>query len=272
MERTTVALGEIAYRVEGSGRPWLLVHGFPLDHSMWRGQIEFLAERARVVAVDLPGFGMTAPLNVPAVTMAALADSLAQLLDHLAIDQPVTYVGLSMGGYIGWEFYRRHEERVGSMVMCDTRAAADTEEAKRGREETARRVLQEGSDALVEGMLPRLFAERTREEQAEIVEQTAAVMRHTSPATIAAALRGMAQRSDMSGLLEEITVPTLLLGGSEDRLTPPDEMARIAASLPAGTWCEIAHAGHMAPLEQPGEVNRRLEAWWSAVDGTGAGK
>ena len=254
--------GRIALWERGRGEPWLLVHGFPLDHTMWDPLAERLAQNVRILAPDLVGFGASGALPPGPATMGAFADSLAELLVACGIDGPVTLVGLSMGGYIGLAFYRRHPERVGRMVLCDTRAASDTPEARARREATARRVLEAGTpQALVETLLPQLFAAKTQAAHPEVVEATARVMRATAPATIAAALRGMAERPDHTELLPELTCRVLYVAGSEDALTPPSEMAAMAEATPQGTFAAIEGAGHMAPLEQPDRVYAVIEAW-----------
>ncbi len=248
----------------GTGRLLLLVHGFPLDHSMWHGQIGQFAATCRVIAPDLRGFGQS-PVTDEPVTMATYADDLAALLDALNVTEPVCFCGLSMGGYIAWEFVARHRHRLGSLILCDTRAAADNEAARRTREQAARRVLKEGPDFLADGMIDKLFVKSTREQHPEIITQTQQVIRSTSPVSIAAASRAMAARPDVTGRLPDIDVPTLLLVGQHDAISPPSEMRRIATALPHATFVEIPDAGHMAPLERPDAVNAAIEYFLAEI-------
>lgn len=254
-----VPVGDFTMNVAdvGDGAVLLLVHGFPLDHTMWTYQLEELAGRYRVLAPDLRGFGQSRGV-VEGMSMAQLADDLAWLLDTLRITQPITFCGLSMGGYVAWQFWQRHRQRLGRLILCDTRARPDTPEAARGRKETAERVLREGPQTVAESLLPKLFAEQTMARQADFVEQTRQVMLGTPSTTIAAALRAMAERSDATGLLPSIDLPTLLLGGEHDVIAPPQEMRAIAAAMPQARFVEIPKAGHMAPLENPRATNAAI--------------
>jgi pimeloyl-ACP methyl ester carboxylesterase len=239
----------------------LLVHGFPLDHSMWVAQLEFFASRCRVIAPDLRGFGAS-EVTRGTVTMAQFADDLAALLERLSVTEPVHYAGLSMGGYIGWEMWRRHGRRLASLILCDTRAADDTAEVARGRDLMATQVLHEGTRFVAEAMLPKLFSVATAEGQAELLERTRRVICETDPEGVAAAQRGMARRENFTGLLPQIKLPILVLCGQHDVISPPAEMRRIADALPAARFVEIPRAGHMAPLEQPAAVNEAIREFW----------
>jgi pimeloyl-ACP methyl ester carboxylesterase len=254
-----IKIGDIQLNVieRGNGVPLLLVHGYPLDHSMWRGQLDGLANSCRLIAPDLRGFGESS-VTPGTVTMAQMADDLAGLLDALAIRDPIVFCGLSMGGYVAWQFALRHRARLNKLILCDTRAIADSKEVAAGRLKTAERVLVEGSSVAADALVPKLFAPGTYSKQPEIVDQTRQVVLRTSAAGIAAALRGMAERSDVTDRLGEIDVPALLMGGRHDGISPPDEMRGIAGRMRKARFVEIADAGHMAPLEQPGAVNAAI--------------
>jgi pimeloyl-ACP methyl ester carboxylesterase len=255
--KTSIGDCDLNVHVSGDGQPLLLVHGFPLDHTMWQAQIDALADRCHVIAPDLRGFGGSGTAG-DVLTMQALADDLAALLDAMSIDRPVVLCGLSMGGYVAWQFLQRHPGRLAKLVLCDTRAAADSHTAAQGRLAMAERVLKEGPAFVAETMLPKLFAERARRENPAVVEATRRVILATAPATIAAAQRGMAQRSDATPMLPQIRLPTLLICGREDAITPLDEMRGVAQAIPGAQLVEVAGAGHMAPLEAPDEVNAAL--------------
>jgi pimeloyl-ACP methyl ester carboxylesterase len=242
----------------GSGVPLLLAHGFPLDHSMWGGQLNGLSGSDRVIAPDLRGFGAS-DVTPGTVTMEQMADDLAGLLDALAIKQPVVFCGLSMGGYVAWQFALRHRARLAKLILCDTRAVADTPEAAAGRRKMAEKVLAEGAVVAAEAMIPKLFAPATYTEQPQIVEATRQVILETKPEGIAAALRGMAERPDVTSRLGQIDVAALVLCGQHDGIASPSEMRQIAAALPNARFVEIAAAGHMAPLEQPEAVNAAIK-------------
>jgi pimeloyl-ACP methyl ester carboxylesterase len=242
----------------GSGIPLLFAHGFPLDHSMWSGQLDGLADKCRVIAPDLRGFG--ASDVVPGVaTMQQMADDLAGVLDALAIREPVVFCGLSMGGYVAWQFALRHRSRLSKLILCDTRAIADTAEAAAGRLKTAERVLKEGPGVVAEGMLPKLFAPNTAKDQPQIVETTRQVMMRTKPEGIAAALHGLAQRPDVTEQLPKMDVPALVICGEHDAISPAAEMEQFAGRMPQAKFVKIAGAGHMAPLEAPAAVNAAIK-------------
>lgn len=244
----------------GTGRPVLLVHGFPLDHSMWSEQIELLASQYRVIAPDLPGFGRS-PAADEQMTPAAFADLLAQLLDALRIDEPIVFCGLSMGGYIALQFAERHAARLRGLVLCNTKAAADTPEAKANRLVQVEQVLRDGPSQLAETMVPRLLAPATAKERPELLAQLQRVANSNSRDGIAAALRGMAARTDMTAKLSTIACPTLVVAGEDDAFSPPAEMRKLAEAIAAARFVEIPRCGHLAPLENPAATNEALLAF-----------
>jgi 3-oxoadipate enol-lactonase len=254
-----VQAGEVRLNVveRGSGAPLLLVHGYPLDHTMWHGQLDGLADHWRVIAPDLRGFGQS-DVKPGTASMDQMADDLARLLDALKVTRPVVLCGLSMGGYVAWQFVLRHDSRLAKLVLCDTRAIADTPEAAAGRRKSADKVLAEGPAVAAEALLPKLFAAQTYQMQPQIVEATRQVILRTHPAGIAAALLGMAERPDVTSRLAQIDIPALLICGQHDGISPPDEMRQIAAKMPHAHYVEITAAGHMAPLEQPEAVNAAI--------------
>jgi 3-oxoadipate enol-lactonase len=256
---SSIQVGEVQVNVveRGRGTPLVLVHGFPLDHSMWSGQLEGLSNSCRVLAPDLRGFGAS-EVTPGTATMEQMADDIAGLLDGLSIQEPIVFCGLSMGGYVAWQFALRHRQRLSKLILCDTRAVADSPDAAAGRHKTAEKVLAEGAVVVADAMLPKLFAPATFKEQPKIVESTRQVILRTKPAGIAAALRGMAERPDVSSRLKEIDVPGLVLCGHHDAISPPDEMRQIASSLANARFVEIAGAGHMSPLEQPQAVSAAI--------------
>jgi len=257
MKTQTVNGVELATVDEGSGPPLVLVHGFPLDHTMWNAQIDALSTDYRVIAPDLRGFGQSG-VTPGKVTMEQFADDLAALLEELAVGEPVVFCGLSMGGYVAWQFWQRHRPRVRGLIVCDTRAVADTAEQAAGRLTMADRVLREGPAPLVEGMIPKLFAQSTVETEPEVVESLRQVMLRGDPEGIAAAGRGMAERPDVTAMLGRIDCPTLVIVGQFDAISTVEEMRSLAAAIPGARCVEIAGSGHMSPMERPAEVNAAI--------------
>lgn len=251
-----VEVSGVRFRVadEGHGPAILFVHGFPLDHSMWRAQIDEFSKTHRVIAPDLRGFGETDGA-LYSVSMEQFADDLAELLDVLAVEGPVIFCGLSMGGYIAWQFVQRHPARVAKLILCDTRASADSPEAAANRMKMADIVLKEGPEPVAWAMMPKLFAQCSSERCPGIIASVRQMVMATNPVAIAAAHRGMAIRPDVTSLLPALRIPALIICGENDVISPPEEMKSIAQHMPNAQFALIPHAGHMAPMEQPEIVN-----------------
>lgn len=234
------------YKVSGTGTPVLLVHGFPLSSQLWNPIVPTLEKEHRLIVPDLRGHGQSEAS--PTMTMAGYADDLAALLDDIGETRPVVLVGMSMGGYIGFEFYRRHPNRVRALVLTNTRAQADDPKGAQGRRDLAERVRREGSAPVVEAMLPRLFgasaSQKLRGEWREI-------MAATNPQGIAAALVAMAERPDSFSTLASMTCPVLIVAGDEDVLTSLDDAKAMQKAAPHSQLEVVPGAGHMSPVENP---------------------
>ncbi|EAQ77251.1 alpha/beta fold hydrolase [Blastopirellula marina] len=260
MQGERIPIGEVTLNVviRGEGEPVLLAHGFPLDHSMWEAQINVLAaEGYQVIAPDLRGFGESDPAT-DKTTMAQFADDLSRLLAKLNVTQPVTFCGLSMGGYIAWQFFQRHRTRLARLILCDTRANDDDEKVARGRLVMAAEVERFGVAKVPSTMVPKLLSPISFEKNAAVVQSLEAMILRQDPAGVAAAQRGMAERENVVHLLPTIDVPTLVICGEADSITPPDVMQEIAAAIADSQYVEIAGAGHMAPMERSVEVNTAI--------------
>jgi pimeloyl-ACP methyl ester carboxylesterase len=250
---------------EGAGPPFVFLHGFPLDHSMWISQRGEFKTSHRVIIPDLRGFGESKAAT-PATSLADYADDVARILDRLRIKDPVILCGLSMGGYIAFRFLERYADRVSRLILCDTKSAADTPEAAHNRRAMAEKVMTEGSTIVADGMSPKLFASETKDRRPEIIEAIRRVIVSTPAETIAAAQRAMADRPDSTPMLSRISVPTLVLVGEVDVITPPDEMRAMAAVIPQTEFVIIPHAGHMGPLEQPAATNAAIRRFLSFTE------
>jgi pimeloyl-ACP methyl ester carboxylesterase len=249
---------EMAYEDAGRGVPVVLLHGFPFDRSLWRDQIEVLAATHRVVAPDLRGFGETsAPAGDAAVTMEEMARDVAALMDELKIERAILG-GLSMGGYVALAFCRLFSRRARALLLFDTRAQADTEEARANREVTARLALDEGMGAIAEAMLPKLLAPATHMKNPEAVERVREMILSTKPEGAAAALRGMADRRDHVNWLQNVLQPTLVVVGAEDQLTPPADSELMRGEIRGSRLEVIVGAGHVSNVERPREFNAAL--------------
>jgi YbgC/YbaW family acyl-CoA thioester hydrolase len=252
----------LAVDTRGDGPAVLLVHGFPLDHSMWAHQVATLA-RWRRIAPDLRGAGVSdAPDS--GYSMATYADDLVRLLDRLQIERAVV-AGVSMGGYVAFEMLRRHRARVMGLILVDTRADADSAEARKGRDDMMEVARRHGAAAVAERMVPRLLGRSTQQTQPNIVEQVKTMIGRTPVAGIVGALGAMRDRPDSTPLLPTIDVPTLVVVGAEDELMPATAARTMTSAIPGAAMRTIAGAGHLAPLEAPTAVTRVIAEFLEAV-------
>lgn len=246
----------IAYTEAGQGTPVLFVHGYPLNRTMWEPQLTALSQRARAIAVDLRGHGeSSAPLWF--ATMDLFADDLKGLLDHLGIDRAVI-CGFSMGGYVTFAFYRKYPERVRGLILADTRAQPDSPEAKQNRFNAAQTAHQQGAKAIADGILPRLLTTSAVEGNPVLVAKVRAILESVPVAGIAADLMALAERPDSQPLLPQISVPTLVIVGAEDTLTPPTDSQLMAERIPRARLVTIPNAAHLSNMEQPEAFNRAV--------------
>jgi pimeloyl-ACP methyl ester carboxylesterase len=245
----------LAFTDEGPGSAVVLLHGFPISRAMWKPQVSGIGSIYRIIAPDLRGHG-DSPAPEAVYTMDEMADDVIELLDTLHLDVPVVVGGLSMGGYVALSLVARYPRRVRALMLMDTRAGSDTPDAAQKREETAQAVIAAGNPGpVVESMIPRLFSRKTLEEHPERVEPLRAAMERNTARGIAGALRGMASRPDRRGDLAAIAVPTLVLVGEEDVVTPPAEAQALADAIANARLEVITEAGHMAPYENPAVAN-----------------
>jgi 3-oxoadipate enol-lactonase len=252
--------------VESQGedrRAILFIHGFPLDRSIWRPQLSGLTGWRRI-APDLRGMGRSeAPEG--GYAMGTYAEDLAELLDALGVGR-VVLCGLSMGGYVAFEFLRRWPDRVAGLVLMDTRAEADPPEARQGRDAMIAMVREKGAQAVAEAMLPRLLRSGTTATNPGLAEQVREMMAGSPVDGIAGALAAMRDRPDSRPLLPTLGhVPTLVLVGEEDVLTPPEVGRAMADAIPGAEYQIIGGAGHLPTLEQPERTVERLRRFLDRI-------
>jgi pimeloyl-ACP methyl ester carboxylesterase len=247
---------DVDYRDTGSGVPVIFIHAFPLNQTMWDDQLVALRTQCRVITLDLRGFGSTVAPPGP-YQMGQMASDVRGLMSALDIDRAVL-VGLSMGGYVSLAFYRDYPESVLAMVLADTRAKADTPEARERRLKSATKAETEGAHAVAADMIPLLVGRTTLESRPSIVERVRAMIEANSPVGIAGAQRGMAERPDSTPLLEALDLPTLILVGAEDTLTSVAEAENLCDGIRGARLRVIPGAGHLSNMEQPAEFNSAL--------------
>ena len=264
MTQTRVDDIQMAYTDTGIGRPLVLIHGYPFNRSMWDEQVNALTHSYRVIVPDLRGFGETDSSDGPA-TMNRMAQDVAHLLDHLGISQAAVG-GLSMGGYVTLAFYKQFPSRVRALILADTRASSDTDEAKQTRAQQAEKALTEGMAGLADAMLPKLLTPETVSKHPEIVKRVRDMMVKTSPQGAAAALHGMAEREDQTSLLSQISVPTLILVGSEDPITPVADSEKMHQAIAGSRLVVLEKASHVSNIEQAEPFNAELERFLRESD------
>jgi 3-oxoadipate enol-lactonase len=255
---------EIGYDDVGAapGVPVLFVHAFPLNRTMWAPQVSAMVERCRCIAADLRGFGET--VRQPPYSMTQYADDLAGLLEQLHI-QKVVVVGCSMGGYVAFEFWRRHRDRVRALVLADTRSSADSAEATQRRLAQIELVRAEGSTAIANAQIASMVGKTTREKQPDTYDAVHRMIAQAPVDGIAGALEAMMKRSDSTPDLAGIDVPVLVVVGDEDAITPVKEARAMHERIPGSSLQVIANAGHLASLERPAAFNHVLMEFVSAL-------
>jgi 3-oxoadipate enol-lactonase len=247
---------KIAFDDFGSGRPLVLIHGYPFNRTLWNDQVASLSDSFRVITIDLRGFGESDASESPA-TMSRMAQDVARLLDNLEIST-ATIGGLSMGGYVVLSFYKQFASRVDALVLADTRAQADTEEGKQTRVQQRDKILAEGMAGIAAAMLPKLLTAVTVRERAEVVKRVRDLMVKTKPSGAAAALMGMADREDQTALLSQIAVPTLILVGREDSITPVQDSELMHDKIDGSKLVILENAAHVSNIEQADLFNAAL--------------
>jgi 3-oxoadipate enol-lactonase len=258
MDRITSGDAEIAYEILGTGPPVVLLHPFPLNHEFWIPAAQSLLSRYRLILPDLRGHGDSGIGEGPAL-MEKHAIDIAHVLDHAHADVGrAPFVGVSIGGYILFEFWQRFRGRVAALVLCNTKAQADTQEARTARLKAAADVVEHGTEPFFESMVPRVLGKSTRDTRPDLVDGALRMMRKMSPEDVAQVQRGMAERQDSVPMLKTINVPTLLITGDEDILTGPPEAELMRQHIPGSTMKIIPRAGHFAGWEQPEQIGPLL--------------
>lgn len=240
------------YQEKGSGLPVVLIHGFPLDSRIWAGQLEGLSDRYRVIAPDLRGFGGTSP--AAAFSMDSLAEDLHSLLSSIGA-LPAVVGGLSMGGYVALAYAKKYPTDLKALMLFDTRAEGDNAEAKEKRNQMLEKLKKGGSKAIADDMHPKMLHEATCSNRPEIAHKLRTIMESQPPGTIAHAIAALRDRPDRTADLPSIAVPTLVMVGESDAITPPARSEKMAGAIARSKLVVIPEAGHMAPMEQPMEAN-----------------
>ena len=241
------------YVEKGQGPAILFIHAFPLDHSMWQPQVEFFANRYRVIAIDLPGFGGSQPAR--SWTIQGMGDELLSVLDGAGVER-CTIVGLSIGGYIALPFAVKQPQRVEKLVLAHTRARADTDVERNNRTQMIQSLQQSGIGLLPERMLPRLLAPTA---SVKIREQVSRTILTASADAAIFAVTAMRDRSDATSVLKEVAQPTLVIAGADDAILKVEDCRQMAEAIPHNAFTVIANAGHLSNLENTQAFNHALD-------------
>lgn len=240
----------------GKGKTIVLIHAFPLSREMWQAQAKLLAIRGfRVILPDLPGFGKTH--TAKHFSIREMAKQIAELLESLTIEKAIIG-GLSMGGYVSFELFRLIPEKFSALILCDTTHLADTFEKRNSRFELISKIEKQGSHALIENMLPNLVSEDTKQNNPELMTELKRIFTNIDPISVINALRSLAERNDSSEVVNQISVPTLLVFGEFDKVTNLENARILNQSISESELIIIEKAGHFSNLEQPEQFNQTL--------------
>jgi len=252
MKRVQSEDAELAYWVEGNGPPLVLLHPFPVHHELWLPASRELVSRYRMILPDLRGHGESGIGEGPA-TMAKHAADLARILDDAGVGR-AAMAGVSIGGYLLFEFWRRFPGRAAALILCSTKAQADTPEGRNSRLKVAGEVLEKGTEPFIEGMIPKVFGRSTLDARPDLVDGAKRMMLKMSAEDISLVQRGMAERPDSVPTLKTINVPTMLVVGDEDTLSPIADAELMRQNIAGSQLKIVPKAGHFAIWEQPEAV------------------
>ncbi|HZR56360.1 MAG TPA: alpha/beta fold hydrolase [Terriglobales bacterium] len=256
---------ELFYLVLGSGPPVVLLHPFPVHHEFWLPAAQALASRYRLILPDLRGHGDSDIGDGPA-TMIKHAADIARVLDHAEVGR-AAFAGVSIGGYALFEFWRRFRGRVAALALLNTKAQADTPDARAVRLKAADDVIDRGTEPFFESMLPKLLGKTTRTARPDLVDGALRMMRKMSPEDVAMVQRGMAERPDSGETLKTINIPTLIVTGEEDAFADVAATEFMHGNISGSQMKVIPKAGHYSPWEKPEEVGLILRQFFDSVHG-----
>ncbi|PID59990.1 MAG: alpha/beta hydrolase [Ignavibacteriae bacterium] len=231
----------------------IFIHGFPYDHTMWDSQVAALSDEYFCVSYDIRGLGKSY-VGDGQYTMEAYIWDLFSIIDKLNLEKPII-CGLSMGGYISFRAVEARQELFGGLILCDTRSESDDNAGKIKRSLAINKINTEGLEAFVSEFIPNCFHPKTPKRLSEMYNRIFDITKNQNPTGVKGALIAMLSRKDTTKSLKKINIPTLVLVGTKDALTPPDVMKGIANKIKKSEFRKISKAGHMTPLENPEMVN-----------------
>ena len=240
-----------------SNKPIIFVHGFPYDHQMWENQIDYLKEEYYCVTYDIRGLGESY-IGDGQYTMEAFVWDLLSIMDHLHIEDPII-CGLSMGGYIALRAVEKEQERFSGLILCDTRAEADDNDGKIKRSNAIDKINVEGVEAFIKDFVPTCFHKKTPKRLSEMYEKQISITESQNSVGVKGSLFAMLSRNDLTKAIKKFDLPVLLLVGVKDQLTPRETMKKMADRIKNSKFHVVPKSGHMAPLENPDFVNKKIK-------------
>ena len=242
---------------ENKNKSIIFVHGFPFDHYMWDEQVEELSKDFYCIAFDIRGLGES-PAGDGQFTIESFVDDLENIIDGLELKKPVL-CGLSMGGYISLRAVERMENKFSAVILCDTKSLPDNDEGKIKRADGVKMINNKGIEDFVNQFVPNCFSERFIREHKPEYERVLSRSKNSNAIGVKGCLLAMAARTDTSSYLSKISIPTLIICGTEDKLTPLEVMKSMAAKIKNSKYISVEGAGHMTPVEKPGIVNKAIK-------------
>ena len=235
----------------------IFVHGFPFDHFMWNEQVKAFSNDYYCVRYDIRGLGVS-PAGDGQFSIEMFVDDLEEIINELRLDRPIL-CGLSMGGYISLRAVERMENKFRALIICDTKSAADDNEGKIKRAAAIKQINSGEFDSFVESFVLNCFGEKFVKENNAEYRKVVDRSKKNNPLGVKGCLLAMAGRTETTGYLSKIKLPTLVISGSEDRLTPPAVMEPIANKILNSEFVKIDGAGHMTPIENSQIVNKSIK-------------
>lgn len=242
-----------------NNKPVVFIHGFPFDHSMWSSQAEFLKNDYYCISYDIRGLGQS-EAGDGQYTIESFTDDLFRIIDELKLSKPVV-CGLSMGGYIALRAVERAQDRFSGLVLMDTKAAADDNEGKLKRADGIKKINNEGVEKFISGFVPNCFSDIAIKDMKEMYDGVLAKSMKSSPIGVKGCLLAMAGRTDTEAFLGKITIPSLVIAGSLDKLIPPEAMRAMSEKIKDSEFAAAPRAGHVTPLENPDFINDVLSGF-----------
>jgi pimeloyl-ACP methyl ester carboxylesterase len=257
----------IHYRETGQAHndTLLLLHAFPVNSAMWSAQLSGLAAHWRIIAPDFRGFG--ASDKTGPFTLEQLADDTHALIAQLKPRGRLVLAGLSMGGYVAFPYARKYADTLSALILLDTKAEPDTPDGKANRDRMIAIARERGSKPIADAMLGKLLSPDAVASRPQLVKDVRKMMEATAPDTIAHALAAMRDRPDQTSLLPTFNLPTLILVGAHDEVTPPAAAQKMHAQIPRSYLKEIPAAGHLTAMEQPAQTSAAIAQFLASLPG-----